>query len=132
MYSCVELDKFVVVWLSCCVAVILLNVFFIALTRWRLYNTAGCTALMLLFHLFLLTTFVWINIEIFANYQMIADFISYEQLFMLKRILIGCGNDIFTLQSRRNIVTRMWANAQRDGRPAEYRWRPLFNAAEFG
>ena len=20
----------------------------------------------------------------------------------------------------------MWANAQRDGRPAEYRWRPLF------
>jgi len=26
----------------------------------------------------------------------------------------------------------MWANAQRDGRPAEHRWRPLFNAAEFG
>jgi len=23
----------------------------------------------------------------------------------------------------------MWANAQRDSRPAEYRWRPLFNAA---
>jgi len=23
----------------------------------------------------------------------------------------------------------MWANAQRDGRPAEYRWRPLFNAS---
>ena len=23
----------------------------------------------------------------------------------------------------------MWANAQRDGRPAEYRWRPLFNDA---
>ena len=23
----------------------------------------------------------------------------------------------------------MWANAQRDGRPAEYRLRPLFNAA---
>jgi len=22
----------------------------------------------------------------------------------------------------------MWANAQRDGRPAEYRWPPLFNA----
>jgi len=26
----------------------------------------------------------------------------------------------------------MWANAQRDGRSAEYRWRPLFNAAKFG
>ena len=29
-------------------------------------------------------------------------------------------------------TTRMWAIAQRDGRPAEYRWRPLFNAAKFG
>jgi len=26
----------------------------------------------------------------------------------------------------------MWAIAQRDGRPAEYSWRPLFNAAKFG
>jgi len=26
----------------------------------------------------------------------------------------------------------MWANAQRDGRPAEHRWHPLFNAAKFG
>jgi len=25
-------------------------------------------------------------------------------------------------------TTRMWINAQRDGRPAKYRWRPLFNA----
>ena len=23
----------------------------------------------------------------------------------------------------------MWANAQRNGRPAKYRWRPLFNPA---
>jgi len=28
-------------------------------------------------------------------------------------------------------TTRMWANAQADGRPAEHRWRPLFNAANF-
>jgi len=26
----------------------------------------------------------------------------------------------------------MWASAQRDGRPAEHRWRPLFNTANFG
>jgi len=26
----------------------------------------------------------------------------------------------------------MWANAQRDGRPAEYRSRPLLNAAKVG
>ena len=30
------------------------------------------------------------------------------------------------------LITRMWANAERDGRPAEHRWRPLFNAAKFG
>jgi len=29
-------------------------------------------------------------------------------------------------------ITRMWANAQPDGRPAEHRWRPLFNAANSG
>ena len=28
--------------------------------------------------------------------------------------------------------TRMWANAQRDGRPAELRWRPLFNGTKLG
>ena len=33
-------------------------------------------------------------------------------------------------KKRRN--TRMWANAQPDGCPAEHRWRPLFNAAKFG
>jgi len=26
----------------------------------------------------------------------------------------------------------MWADAQCDGRPAEYQWHPLFNAAKFG
>ena len=29
-------------------------------------------------------------------------------------------------------ITRMWANAQRDGCPAKHRWRPLFNATKFG
>jgi len=27
--------------------------------------------------------------------------------------------------------TRTWANAQRHGRPAEYRWRPLFDDEKF-
>jgi len=34
--------------------------------------------------------------------------------------------------SQTQVITRMWANAQRDDRPAEHRWRPLFNAAKFG
>jgi len=33
---------------------------------------------------------------------------------------------------RKELLTRMWANAQPDGRPAKHRWRPLFNAAKFG
>jgi len=36
------------------------------------------------------------------------------------------------IDNRKNMLTRMWANAQRDGRPAEYKWHPLFNAAKFG
>jgi len=31
--------------------------------------------------------------------------------------------------SLKALQTRMWANAQRASRPAEHRWRPLFNAA---
>jgi len=30
------------------------------------------------------------------------------------------------------VKLEMWANAQRDGCPVEYMWRPLFNAAKFG
>ena len=41
-------------------------------------------------------------------------------------------NKLRELRKQFKIKTRMWANAQRDGRPAEYRWRPLFNAAKFG
>ena len=28
------------------------------------------------------------------------------------------------------MFTRMWADVQRDDRPAEYRWRPLLNAVD--
>jgi len=35
-------------------------------------------------------------------------------------------------KNRRQKELEMWANAQRDGRPAEYRRRSLFNAEKFG
>jgi len=35
-------------------------------------------------------------------------------------------------ERRNRMKLEMWVNAQRDGRPAEHRWRPLFNAAKFG
>jgi len=40
------------------------------------------------------------------------------------------STDIFKISIlRMHVKLEMWANAQRDGCPAEYRWRPLFNAA---
>jgi len=39
---------------------------------------------------------------------------------------------IWSALLHRATITRMWASAQRDGRPAEYRWRPVFDAAKFG
>jgi len=47
----------------------------------------------------------------------------YQQLYSPRRVA-QC--------KRTNIKLEMWANAQRDGRPAEYMWRLLFNAAKFG
>ena len=43
----------------------------------------------------------------------------------------ACGSKFFA-ETEKYVFTRMWANAQRDGRPAEHGWRPLFNAAKFG
>jgi len=44
------------------------------------------------------------------------------------------GSHNFTCHSHvyPQMELEMWANAQRDGRPVEYTWRPLFNAAKFG
>jgi len=52
--------------------------------------------------------------------------------------LLWTINDVHTIYSaacageQEHKELEMWANAQSDGRPAEYRWRPLFNAAKFG
>ena len=47
-----------------------------------------------------------------------------SQLSVPRRII----SDIITKKEQ----LEMRANAQRDGRPAEHRCRPLFNAAKFG
>jgi len=39
---------------------------------------------------------------------------------------------LFTKNNAKHIKLETWANAQRDGRSAEYRWRALFNVAKFG
>jgi len=48
-----------------------------------------------------------------------------------KKVPFGCLYFVGNICAKNN-QTRMWANVQRDGRPAEHRWRPLFNAAKFG
>jgi len=55
------------------------------------------------------------------NYIYIA--LHYTTLVQLKKI---------NQNVHKYIQLEMWANAQRDGRPAKYTWRPLFNAAKFG
>ena len=47
-------------------------------------------------------------------------YVEVWQTFNLRRLRLG---------EEKKEELEMWANAQRDGRPAEYRWRPLFNAA---
>jgi len=54
----------------------------------------------------------------------------YQNLSIISINILSA--DVLTFQVWKAIKTRMWANAKRDGRPAEHRWRPLFNAAKFG
>ena len=56
---------------------------------------------------------------------------SNENISAHSTVLCNHAIYLLTLKARHNPTT-MWANAQRDGRPVEYRWRPLFNAAKFG
>jgi len=46
--------------------------------------------------------------------------------------LVCVDNLKSSLALMKSYSTRIWANAQRDGRPAEYSWHALFNAAKFG
>jgi len=49
-----------------------------------------------------------------------------------KQALVSALQCKYVVLNTDSTETRMWANAQRDGRPAEHWWRPLFNAANFG
>ena len=56
-------------------------------------------------------------------------------LITFYNIKVGNGAGLYSkkkVSEEKSKKTRMWADAQRDGRPAEYRWRHLFNATKFG
>jgi len=59
--------------------------------------------------------------------------LAYEKFEDFSRTPTTFLQNSFVAQQCVNIqTTRMWANAQPDGRPAKHRRRPLFNAAKFG
>jgi len=64
--------------------------------------------------------------------QMIVVYYSEGQLTLTLNLDLLTLTINLTLLTVDLTLTRMWANAQFDGRPAEHRWRPLFNAAKFG
>jgi len=53
-----------------------------------------------------------------------------DQNIMACPIPLHGHKKVLNVNKHKNL--EMWANAQRDGRPAEYRRRPLFKAAKFG
>jgi len=60
---------------------------------------------------------------------------SNQYYFLISTNVWECRHEMKVVCSYGRKVCQtleMWANAQRDGRPVEYRWRPLFNAAKFG
>ena len=94
----------------------------------------------------LLDKFLWPLVRLFLfQYEYLSQFLSVtlplqltngmNLLYLWLTQCRICDNwfpshrDTFTVPHNE---TRMWANAQRDGRPAKRRWRPLFNAAKFG
>ena len=80
------------------------------------------------------------------NVQCISDLVKLFSLFLqflffFSRCYATIINDIKVFTNQLNLIktgpaekydTRNVGNAQRDGRLAEYSWRPLFNAAKFG
>jgi len=66
--------------------------------------------------------FIFIRGENYNNFYFIFERTENDVEYNMSPCISNCKGE----------HTRMWANAQRDGRPARYRWRPLFNAAKFG
>jgi len=49
-----------------------------------------------------------------------------QKLHLLTQML----HAVLPTNTQNRLKLEMWVDAQPDGRPAEYRWRPLFNAAK--
>jgi len=65
-----------------------------------------------------------------SRVQQVSDLHSKFALATSTLRPLGLGEE--KRRRKKKEETGMWANAQRDGRPAKYRWRPVFNATKFG
>jgi len=60
--------------------------------------------------------------------EITTSLVTYTDVKTLNVYSSAAATDVHKSNSK---ATKMWTNAQCDGRRAEYRWRPLFNAAKF-
>jgi len=67
-----------------------------------------------------------------TRYDMIGLHYNIGCLTCVKKLTDGQLNLPHGTKQKKKKKTRMWANAQRDGRLAEYRWRPVFDATKSG
>jgi len=79
------------------------------------------------------------HVLISTYYDLSSTVHHFANAFLMKNALRGsdASDAVFhrspiSFHTKRFLLTRIWANDQRDGRPVEYRWRPLFNAAKYG
>jgi len=72
----------------------------------------------------------WSRPALWTNVRTYGHRVLYVK--MQKKKMVVHGMKPIICNQTETWITRMWANAQRDSRPAEYRWRPLFNATKLG
>jgi len=76
----------------------------------------------------------WLNKDIqlhfiMKHFNMMMKFVRHS---LHSGSTVQCNTMKSNVKKQRKRKLEIWANAQRDGRPAEYRWRPLFKATKFG
>ncbi len=83
--------------LNLCMALLLLNIFFIIASRASQFGHDGaCAATTALTHYFLLASFLWLLLDAVNFYQrQVTVFISFESHFLLRRSLMAWGKSAF-------------------------------------
>jgi len=81
-----------------------------------------------------LTSFLAVDLIVYAESSSYGRKTWYDDVIESTESFGLSGPDAWVQNKWRKKIkgTRNVGQCQRDGRPAKYRWRPLFNAAKFG